>query len=78
MKLKSIVSVFILLVTMCAFALPAGAASPVHGSVVADEHHAPRWEQTQWFVRLNNGVIERRLWSNTFGRWITDWQPVNP
>lgn len=35
-----------------------------------------RVEETDWFYRNNNGVIEKRLWSYTYGKWLTDWIPV--
>ena len=33
-------------------------------------------EQTKWYYRMNNGVLEQRLWSITYGHWITAWVPV--
>lgn len=36
-------------------------------------------EHVCWVYRTNNGVEEMRLWSVTYGRWLTDWIPVpNP
>lgn len=39
---------------------------------------APRKEETEWVFRENpqTGVLEKRLWSNTYGKWKTDWEPV--
>jgi len=35
---------------------------------------APAAEQTQWVFRVNeDGVIQKRLWSITYGVWLTDW-----
>lgn len=38
----------------------------------------PLAEETEWFVRINNGMIEKRLWSYTYGKWLTDWIVVGP
>ena len=34
-------------------------------------------EQVEWIYRNNNGVIEKRLWSYTYGKWLTDWIPCD-
>lgn len=36
----------------------------------------PRAEQTEWYYRINNGILERRLWSLTNQCWLTDWEAV--
>lgn len=36
----------------------------------------PMSEQTEWVYRYNNGVLEKRLWSNTYAVWLTDWIKV--
>lgn len=33
----------------------------------------PMSEQTEWVYRYNNGVLQKRLWSNTYAVWLTDW-----
>ena len=37
----------------------------------------PRAEQTDWFFRYNSelGRYEKRLWSYTYGVWLTEWIP---
>lgn len=37
-----------------------------------------RAEQTEWVFRIYNGNLEKRLWSNTYGKWLTDWIYVGP
>lgn len=34
-------------------------------------------DETQWYYRNNNGVLEKRLWSITEGRWLTAWMPAD-
>lgn len=38
----------------------------------------PRKEETEWVFRINpdTDVLEKRLWSNTYGKWKTEWEPV--
>ena len=38
----------------------------------------PQAEETGWFFRENNGYLEKRLWSYTYGVWLTDWEVVGP
>lgn len=33
----------------------------------------PYAEEVGWFYRYINGRKQQRLWSYTYGRWITDW-----
>lgn len=30
-------------------------------------------EQTVWRTRIYNGKLQKRLWSYTENRWLTDW-----
>ena len=38
----------------------------------------PRAEETEWVVRIYNGRVEKRLWSITYGKWLTDWIDLGP
>lgn len=38
----------------------------------------PCAEETEWVVRIYNGRVEKRLWSCTYGKWLTDWIDVGP
>lgn len=33
-------------------------------------------EETQWYYRTVDGRIQRRLWSLTWGKWLTEWEFV--
>lgn len=35
-----------------------------------------RAEETEWVVRFYDGLIQRRLWSITYGYWLTDWETI--
>lgn len=55
---------------LSAAVLPAYAANlPEDESGI--ETHA---EQTEWRYRKYNGQRQRRLWSITEGKWLTDWE----
>lgn len=30
-------------------------------------------EKVSWYYRTVNGRAQKRLWSRTYGHWITDW-----
>lgn len=32
-----------------------------------------RAEEVKWYYRTYNGVLQMRLWSVTYGYWLTDW-----
>ena len=32
-----------------------------------------RQEEFMWFYRVVNGKEQKRLWSVTYGYWVTDW-----
>lgn len=33
-------------------------------------------EQTEWRYRVVDGKPQKRLWSITYGKWLTDWEWV--
>lgn len=33
-------------------------------------------EQTEWYYRVVDGQLQRRLWSITWGKWLTEWEWV--
>ena len=35
-----------------------------------------RAEETTWVYWRHDGVVERRLWSITYGVWLTDWEII--
>ena len=78
--MKKIVSLILILIVLFALMVPVAVASEnaqTEKAVVADYYDvSPRWEQTQWVFRVDNGRLYQRLWSITFGRWLTDWQLI--
>lgn len=37
---------------------------------------AVRAEETEWCFQIVDGQVQRRLWSITYNKWLTDWMPV--
>jgi len=45
---------------------------------VKDDIVIARAEETTWVYRDYNGWLQKRQWSNTYGKWLTDWINVRP
>ena len=74
MKVKRIVTIIVLLVLLTSLLPLSVNAAALQSEIVEEE--IQRAEQTEWYYRINNGVLEKRLWSITYQRWLTDWIPV--
>lgn len=48
-------------------------AEPVDPVNYQDDQIMPLWEETMWYTRIKDGKLQKRLWSITYGRWLTDW-----
>lgn len=35
-----------------------------------------RVSENVWYTRVYNGKLQKRLWSTTYGVWLTDWIDV--
>lgn len=33
-------------------------------------------QETEWRYRVLDGKLQKRLWSITYGKWLTDWEWV--
>jgi len=42
--------------------------------VTAEEES--RAEETVWYFRCYAGLLQRRLWSITYGYWLTEWETI--
>ena len=53
---------------------PAAFAVDVNASAYSSENQiSPRIDETGWYYRVVDGVAQKRLWSYTEGKWLTDW-----
>ncbi|MDO4539936.1 MAG: hypothetical protein Q4B48_02365 [Syntrophomonadaceae bacterium] len=81
--MRKILTLALVLILLTLSTVPASAAQPalnnaINGEVVygQGETNPTRAEETMWYFRNNNGVLEKRLWSITYRYWKTDWMPA--
>lgn len=77
--MKRIVTLLLVVILVLLFAVPALAAdaeSVPAPTAVGDGDVSPQAEVTKWYFRLHDGEYQKRLWSVTYGYWITDWMPA--
>ncbi len=75
--MKKHISVIFALILCFSLALPVLAlgSEQVPETATDEEIIVMRAEQTMWYYRVTNGAREKRLWSLTYGKWLTDWMP---
>lgn len=49
---------------------------PEEVPVSSDTIVTPQTEEVEWIFRMYYGVMQKRLWSITYGVWLTDWMDV--
>lgn len=81
--MKKIFVIFLLICIMAfSFAIPVMAsdavAKPPISAIVEQVEISPFTEFTQIFWRNHQGQLQMRVWSLTYGRWLTDWIVVIP
>lgn len=76
-KLISLILALALCLSLSATALAAAANAP-EAPVLAEAGEEPtREEETEWITRITEeGLIQMRLWSITYRKWLTDWITV--
>ncbi len=78
--MKKFVSIIVSLMLCFGLSATSFADSSAQSVSITDTSYivSPRVEQTVWKYRMNNGRLEKRLWSNTYNKWLTDWIVVEP
>lgn len=82
--MKRILSLLLALTVLLSVSIPAladwiPAPDGSEEEIVAIEPgDSTRHEETTWYYRVHNGMLQKRLWSITYGRWLTDWLDVMP
>lgn len=61
--------------SLFSFTAFAGEAPAVPTAEIQGTAVQPRYEETRWYYRIYNGVAEKRLWSITYSKCLTDWMP---
>lgn len=77
--MKRIISVLLVVCVFFSIATSAFADNYVEsenpeGVVISDGE--TRAEETQWVFRCWNGLLQARLWSITYGYWLTEWETI--
>ena len=69
--MKRVLSVFFIAISMCFFLCAHAMAVKLQAEpTVTGEERA---EETEWFYRYHDGKLQKRLWSVTYEKWLTDW-----
>ena len=77
--MKRFISLILALVICLSFSALAFAESPEateeeSGEELVISGDQTRWEETEWYYRITgDGLVQKRLWSITYGYWLTDW-----
>lgn len=77
--MKKLVSLILALAICFSFSAHAFAEYPEvpdegSGEELTIPGEQPRWEETKWYYRItDDGLVQKRLWSLTYGYWLTDW-----
>ena len=78
MKFLRVFITFLLIVQLLATSVLA--AAPVAQEPVTtdagESEVMPCVEETQWYYTVIDGVIYKRLWSITYDKWLTEWEPA--
>ena len=74
---KTLITLCIALM-LCLSTVPAHAAEITPLAIVEDGGVTPASEETVWRQRIYNGMLQKRLWSITYGKWLTEWIDVAP
>lgn len=82
--MKRILSLLFALVIAMSLSVPAfadGVETP-DGSdieiIAVKPGDSSRAEETTWYFRVYHGMVQKRLWSLTYRRWLTDWIDIGP
>ena len=72
--MKRIVCMLISLALFFSSSAVAFAETDVVVTQVAETESVSRAEETAWYYRVtDDGLLQKRLWSLTYGYWLTDW-----
>jgi len=75
MKKKLITTLIIALLSLNVLPINAAAEAVIPAAIV-EEPATPASEETVWYNRIYNGKLQRRLWSLTYQKWLTEWEDV--
>lgn len=73
--MKKIICLILALTLWMSLFVPAFADYTVPNNDITVSSHVQevRAEETAWYYRIYNDLLQKRLWSLTYGYWLTDW-----
>lgn len=80
--MKRIISIFLVLVVCFSLSATVFAeyTGPFDSRTTIEESgraEQTRAEETEWYYRVvDNYYVQQRLWSITYGRWLTEWETI--
>ena len=76
--MKKIFSLLLCVISLTMFMPLASEASSVTPVKVSSQSDiSPMAEEAEWFFRYTeDGTLQKRLWSITYQKWLTDWIDV--
>jgi hypothetical protein len=79
MKLKNLLircfAVSLLAILLSTGYIPEYSAYAAESTIYTEDGSAViQAEETEWKYRVVDGKLQRRLWSITYARWLTDWE----
>lgn len=70
--LSSIIIITLVVISLMGTAVAVDRHQESYPAISYTEFSA-RAEQTEWKHRVYNGKLQKRLWSITYNKWLTDW-----
>lgn len=72
---KIIVTILMLALLIPSYSISVFAADTSAPSVsnISQMSNVSRTDEVVWYTRTYNGKQQKRLWSLTYGCWLTDW-----
>ena len=72
----ALVMCFSLSATALAEAINTPEEEEISAAVIVPEDQ-PKAEETKWYYRVvDNYYVQRRLWSITYRKWLTEWETI--
>ena len=73
-KFKIFIPTVLALMTISTMPVSANSISTLPVPASEESTIMPLAEEVEWYYRYNDeGVLQKRLWSITYGYWLTDW-----
>ena len=76
-KIISLILALAMCLSLTVFAFADNTDTAAGDPTTVGEEEPTRWEETQWYYRITgDGLFQRRLWSITYMKWLTDWETI--